>query len=646
MLSMCVSVTNVMPNFEDQDKISGYIVDKNMKKLERFEFDKTMSPVDVCNKLWEKGSAMKGKKKSSWGFDGLRKWKKVGNEEVTAGGEQTDYTASWSFVQDQQIEAISTKLPMDKSDLKTFFPKAWCDEHGDRVINAAKKEFEEHIKHGWDRSSCRPAGRRAKSKTASTAGRFLRSDPTCHGAGPSHRPGPSQPAPPGHDQIPSKHDTPHRRHRRTTEPQTRSGSPSDSPPPFPDKNPQFRRPPPPSRSPRPAATDDDDASSPSASPSPSPSSSPVRVASALPVADPVTVAAAPPTGLLALALPIKKHAASPNPGGGREDAWSDDTTSSLIDAWGERFVALGRGSLRHPQWQEVADAVSSLDGYSKAPRSDLQCKNRIDTLKKKYKIERAKPVSSWQFFDRLDELLAPTFNQKPGDNGGSANMNGRNPVPAALRVGSPQRSRTPLVPATAAVKRMAPSPEPSASSESSDGFPPEPPLPAPNAKRRRTDEGSGDGSGSDRAQSLRELAQAIRRFGEAYERVETAKLEQSVEMERQRLDFASELESQRVEFFLNTQMELSQVKDHSSTTHAAAPPGATTTAGGTSTRTRSVNDAGASDNYHGRYRVSDGGRRRHQPRPRYQYHENNVAAAAAARGGDQSDDQEEYENEE
>ncbi|KAL5216038.1 hypothetical protein ABZP36_007439 [Zizania latifolia] len=54
MLSMCVSVTNIMPNFEDQDKISGYIVDKNMKKLERFEFDKKMSPVDICNKLWEK----------------------------------------------------------------------------------------------------------------------------------------------------------------------------------------------------------------------------------------------------------------------------------------------------------------------------------------------------------------------------------------------------------------------------------------------------------------------------------------------------------------------------------------------------------------------------------------------------------------
>uniref|UniRef100_A0A0E0DET5 Uncharacterized protein n=1 Tax=Oryza meridionalis TaxID=40149 RepID=A0A0E0DET5_9ORYZ len=52
MLSMCVSVTKIMPNFEDKDKISD-IVNKNMKKLERFEFDKTTPPVDISNKLWK-----------------------------------------------------------------------------------------------------------------------------------------------------------------------------------------------------------------------------------------------------------------------------------------------------------------------------------------------------------------------------------------------------------------------------------------------------------------------------------------------------------------------------------------------------------------------------------------------------------------
>ncbi|PAN38948.2 hypothetical protein PAHAL_7G165100 [Panicum hallii] len=53
-LSMCVSVTNIMPNFEDQEKISGYIVDKTGKKIEKFEFEKTTLPVEICDKLWKK----------------------------------------------------------------------------------------------------------------------------------------------------------------------------------------------------------------------------------------------------------------------------------------------------------------------------------------------------------------------------------------------------------------------------------------------------------------------------------------------------------------------------------------------------------------------------------------------------------------
>uniref|UniRef100_A0A0D9W5I1 Myb/SANT-like DNA-binding domain-containing protein n=1 Tax=Leersia perrieri TaxID=77586 RepID=A0A0D9W5I1_9ORYZ len=317
----------------------------------------------------------------------------------------------------------------------------------------------------------------------------------------------------------------------------------------------------------------------------------------LPVADPVTVAAAGPpaaSGLLALALPIQKQQGGSS---GREDAWSEGATAALIEAWGERFVALGRGSLRHPQWQEVADAVSSREGYTKAPKSDVQCKNRIDTLKKKYKVERNKAApSSWK-------------------------------VPPS------------------------PEPEPELSdSESSDGFPPErePAIPfmPPNGKRSRVDDGDGD-----RAQGLRDLAQAIRRFGEAYERVETAKLEQAAEMERRRLDFASELESQRVQFFVNTQMELSQVKNHSysSPANAAAPPAAA--AGGSSRRMASVNDAGG--NYHRRYRVSESSRHRHHPppRPHYQYHENKVAAvtaaaAAAASDGEQTDDEEDEDEDE
>ncbi|XP_031383756.1 uncharacterized protein LOC116197690 isoform X1 [Punica granatum] len=45
----------------------------------------------------------------------------------------------------EQIEAISTKLPVDKADLKNFFPKTWCDQYGDLVLDVVKKEFKDHV---------------------------------------------------------------------------------------------------------------------------------------------------------------------------------------------------------------------------------------------------------------------------------------------------------------------------------------------------------------------------------------------------------------------------------------------------------------------------------------------------------------------
>ncbi|VAI57811.1 unnamed protein product [Triticum turgidum subsp. durum] len=355
--------------------------------------------------------------------------------------------------------------------------------------------------------------------------------------------------------------------------------------------------------------DDDGAASPS--PSPSPSRSP----SSLPIADPVTVAAVPP-GHLALAIPIHKHGPS-NGGGG-----SDGATSTLIDAWGERFVALGRGSLRHPQWQEVAEVVSSRDGYSKPPKSDVQCKNRIDTLKKKYKVEKAKSDSSWPFFDRLDFLLAPV-QKLLGNSGGPAGNSGSNPnnrstAPMAPRVNFPQRTRT-AFPSSGMKRRLPSPPQASASSESSDGFPPEPLAEAVNGKRQRLEESANGADSSDRAQGLRDLAQAIRRLGETYERVESSKGEHELRMERNRLDAARELEDQRVQFFLKMQMEISKANNGAPLAvplAAAAMVGnsASTAEDGDSPATADGNgprrasmatDVMASSNHHVRYRVKD-----------------------------------------
>ncbi|KAG9456210.1 hypothetical protein H6P81_000718 [Aristolochia fimbriata] len=46
---------------------------------------------------------------------------------------------------DEQIEAISTRLPVDKTDLKKFFPKSWCDRYGEIVLDVVRKEFKDHV---------------------------------------------------------------------------------------------------------------------------------------------------------------------------------------------------------------------------------------------------------------------------------------------------------------------------------------------------------------------------------------------------------------------------------------------------------------------------------------------------------------------
>ncbi|KAH7659977.1 Retrovirus capsid C-terminal protein [Dioscorea alata] len=46
---------------------------------------------------------------------------------------------------DDQMEAISTKLPVDKADLNHFFPKSWCERYGDIVLDVVKKEFKDHV---------------------------------------------------------------------------------------------------------------------------------------------------------------------------------------------------------------------------------------------------------------------------------------------------------------------------------------------------------------------------------------------------------------------------------------------------------------------------------------------------------------------
>ncbi|XP_057769543.1 trihelix transcription factor ENAP1-like [Salvia miltiorrhiza] len=286
----------------------------------------------------------------------------------------------------------------------------------------------------------------------------------------------------------------------------------------------------------------------------------------------VTVAAAPPpsSNSLTLALPIQNQK-TPGSGGGREDCWSEGATAVLIEAWGERYLELSRGNLKQKHWKDVADIVSSREDYSKTPKTDIQCKNRIDTVKKKYKVEKAKIAagagpSKWRFYDKLDELIGPTAKMSSATPPPPESSNPYQRVPMGIPVGIRSNSAQFQLPPNR--KRPAvdsdDDSEPENSSNSSDGLPPES-YKRPREARMANNVGSirsglmnkkSDGSGN----SMKELTRAILKFGEAYEQAETAKLQQLVEMEKQRMKFAKELELQRMQCFMKTQVELSQLK--------------------------------------------------------------------------------------
>nr|XP_029151550.1 trihelix transcription factor ASIL2-like [Arachis hypogaea] len=285
-------------------------------------------------------------------------------------------------------------------------------------------------------------------------------------------------------------------------------------------------------------------------------------------------------------------------GGGREDCWSEGATAVLIDAWGERYLELSRGNLKQKHWKEVAEIVSGREDYGKTPKTDIQCKNRIDTVKKKYKLEKAKIAaagvpSKWPFYDRLDQLIGPTA-KIPG--AGNSPSPATQKVPLGIPVGIRSsgnnnnqfqtlknqnqnqnkqvknqklsfRRRHPTHPESDSSDRDPPSPV------SSDSFPPEnyerkrPRMQQqremdmnPNGPKGREPVLVTKAKGKSWGCAVRELTQAILKFGEAYEQAESSKLQQVVEMEKQRMKFAKDLELQRMQFFMKTQLEISQLK--------------------------------------------------------------------------------------
>ncbi|XP_022854747.1 trihelix transcription factor ASIL2 [Olea europaea var. sylvestris] len=101
----------------------------------------------------------------------------------------------------------------------------------------------------------------------------------------------------------------------------------------------------------------------------------------------------------------------PQGGGGnsdrlKRDEWSEGAVSSLLEAYEAKWTLRNRAKLKGQDWEDVAKHVSSRANSTKSLKTQTQCKNKIESMKKRYRSESAAAdASSWPLYPRLDLLL-------------------------------------------------------------------------------------------------------------------------------------------------------------------------------------------------------------------------------------------------
>ncbi|KAL2554972.1 Alcohol dehydrogenase transcription factor MYB [Forsythia ovata] len=216
--------------------------------------------------------------------------------------------------------------------------------------------------------------------------------------------------------------------------------------------------------------------------------------------------------------------------------WTEHDTVILLDAWGARFVEKGRKSLRSEEWVEVSEKVSR---ESKIERTDTQCRNHMDTLKKKYKKEKSKlgetggSTSKWVYFNKMDMLLSSL----PQQAGLSCGLDSGEYVFMNPKV---------YLDYSNGLDEMRDSPGNSESTkeeeDNSEGLPPR--------------HGQARGSGA----SFKLLANSVEKFSEKYEKIENSKRQQMLELEKMRMDFYRDLELQKRQILERAQAKITKIR--------------------------------------------------------------------------------------
>ncbi|TVU35295.1 hypothetical protein EJB05_17179, partial [Eragrostis curvula] len=241
--------------------------------------------------------------------------------------------------------------------------------------------------------------------------------------------------------------------------------------------------------------------------------------------------------------------------------WTEGSTLALLDAWGDRFVRSGRRGIRAEEWLEVARLTTAAAGRPAGYFSESQCRNRIDTLRKKFKKEkermriaarRSRPTTSkWVYFDKLMSILSP-------------------PPPLATNRSDTQQSPSPPRPLPLLLPHVVtrprdthPSPRLSWGRDA-----PERMLGGGGDTRPRDSRPDAELGKEQKIEAARKMqngfamfTESMQKFGDVFERIESRKRQHMVEVEQMRKDFHRELDAKWREIMEKAQAEIACLED-------------------------------------------------------------------------------------
>ncbi|CAL9222202.1 unnamed protein product [Arabidopsis halleri] len=220
--------------------------------------------------------------------------------------------------------------------------------------------------------------------------------------------------------------------------------------------------------------------------------------------------------------------------------WREQEAFVLLEVWGDRFLQLGRRSLRNEDWNEVAEKVSE---ELRMEKSETQCRRMIDNLKRKYRKEKIKVEKSglgsskWGFFNKLDMLLCVSPKSDLGlacgvDSGEFVFMNTKVYLDKSN-----------------GFDEMMDSPGDSEEEEDDED--------EIDYERKKVND----------AASYKMLADSVERFGKIYEKMEKSKKEQMKELEKMRADFQKDLELQKKQIVDRAQSEIARLREEEENHH-------------------------------------------------------------------------------